>query len=57
MKPNKIKTLFNYDCWAFERVWDCISQLSEEQFVEEVDDSTGSIRNVVVHMMSAVGTG
>jgi uncharacterized damage-inducible protein DinB len=53
MKPNEVKTLFNYDAWAFERVWECISQLSDAQFVEEIDYSTGSIRNIVVHMMSA----
>ena len=53
MKPNEIKTLFDYNFWAFERVWECISQLSDEQFTEEIDYSTGSIRNIVVHMMSA----
>ncbi len=53
MKPNEIKTLFDYNFWAFERVWQCISQISDEQFVEEIDYSTGSIRNIVAHIMSA----
>jgi len=53
MKPNEIKTLFDYNFWAFERVWGCISLLSDEQFIEEIDYSTGSIRNIVCHMMSA----
>ena len=53
MKSNEIKTLFDYNFWAFERIWECISQLSEEQFLEEIDYSTGSIRNLVVHIMSA----
>ena len=53
MNSNEIKTLFNYDSWAFERIWECISQISDEQFVEEIDYSTGSIRNIVVHLMSA----
>jgi uncharacterized damage-inducible protein DinB len=53
MKPNEIKTLFDYNFWAFEQVWECISQLSDEQFIKEIDYSTGSIRNIVVHMMSA----
>jgi uncharacterized damage-inducible protein DinB len=52
MKPNEIKTLFEYNFWAFERVWECISQISDEQFVQEIDYSTGSIRNLVVHIMS-----
>lgn len=53
MKPNEIKTLFDYNFWAFERVWECITQLSDEQFTEEIDYSTGSIRNIVCHLMSA----
>jgi uncharacterized damage-inducible protein DinB len=52
MKSTEIQTLFKYDIWAFERVWECITQLSDEQFVEQIDYSTGSIRNIVVHMMS-----
>jgi uncharacterized damage-inducible protein DinB len=53
MKPIEIRTLFDYNDWAFERIWDCITHLSDEQFTEEIDYSTGSIRNIVVHMMSA----
>jgi uncharacterized damage-inducible protein DinB len=52
MKPIEIKTFFDYNYWAFERVWDCITQLSDKQFTEEIDYSTGSIRNIVVHIMS-----
>lgn len=53
MRPNEIQALFDYNSWAFERVWECILPLSNEQFVEQVDYSIGSIRNIVVHMMSA----
>jgi uncharacterized damage-inducible protein DinB len=53
MKTNEIKTIFDYNFWAFDRVWECIYQISDEQFVEEIDYSTGSIRNIVAHMMSA----
>jgi uncharacterized damage-inducible protein DinB len=52
MKSNEIITIFEYNFWAFERVWDCISQISDEQFIEEIDYSTGSIRNIIVHIMS-----
>ena len=52
MKPNEIQTFFEYNYWAFERVWDCITQLSDKQFTEEIDYSTGSIRNIVIHIMS-----
>ena len=51
MKTNEIKTIFDYNFWAFERVWECISQVSDAQFVEEIDYSTGSIRNLIVHIM------
>lgn len=46
-------TCFDYNFWAFERVWERISQISDEQFVEQIDYSTGSIRSIVAHMMSA----
>lgn len=52
MKSNEIITIFDYNFWAFDRVWECISQISDEQFVREIDYSTGSIRNIVVHVMS-----
>lgn len=53
MKPDEIRTLFNYNFWAFDRVWESICQLSDTQFVEQIDYSTGSIRNIVAHIMSA----
>ena len=52
MKQNEIKKIFDYNFWAFERIWECISQISDEQFVQEIDYSTGSIRNIIVHVMS-----
>lgn len=54
MRPNEIKTFFDYNFWAFERVWDCIMQLTDEQFAQPIDYSTGSIREHVVHMASAI---
>ena len=53
MKTNEIRTIFDYNFWAFERVWECICQISEEQFIQPIDYSTGSIRNIVAHIMSA----
>jgi len=52
MNSNEIITIFDYNFWAFDRVWECISQISDEQFLEEIDYSTGSIRNIVFHIMS-----
>lgn len=45
--------LYEYGYWAFDRVWTCIMPLSDEQFIQETDYSMGSIRNQVVHIMSA----
>jgi len=53
MKPNEIRTMYGYSYWAFEKIWDCVLQLSDARFTEELDYSRGSIRNQVVHMMSA----
>src|SRR5512141_490289 len=53
MEPVEIQTLFSYNYWAFDRVWECITRLTDEQFTQEVDYSRGSIRNQVVHLMSA----
>jgi hypothetical protein len=40
MKPGEIKNIFGYNFWTFDRVWQCISQLSDDQFIEEIDYST-----------------
>ena len=53
MDPESIQLLFSYNYWAFERVWACIAQLTDDQFTRPVDYSRGSIRNQVVHLMSA----
>jgi len=54
MNPESVRELFEYDQWAFGQVWDCITQLRDEQFITPVDYSRGSIRNQVVHMMSVM---
>jgi uncharacterized damage-inducible protein DinB len=53
MNAKEIRKIFDYNFWAFERVWECICQISDEQFVQPIDYSTGSIRNIVAHIMSA----
>ncbi len=44
--------LFEYNVWAFDLVWKCIDEISDEQFCQEVDYSRGSIRNQLVHVIS-----
>jgi uncharacterized damage-inducible protein DinB len=53
MDPEVMEELFSYNYWAFERVWACIARLTDAQFTQEIDYSRGSIRNQVVHLMSA----
>jgi len=55
MRAAEIRTLFEYGYWAFDRTWECVMQLNDDQFVQELGYSRGSIRNQVVHMMSATG--
>jgi len=31
MKPAEIRTFFEYHYWAFERIWECVMQLTDEQ--------------------------
>jgi uncharacterized damage-inducible protein DinB len=52
MTPEALVELYTYTYWAFDRVWACITHLSDEQFTYPLAYSTGSIRNHVVHLMS-----
>ena len=36
------------------RVWDSIDQITDAQFLEDDDYSRGSIRNLMVHLVSAI---
>jgi uncharacterized damage-inducible protein DinB len=53
MRASEIRTIFEYGYWAFDKVWDCANRLTDKQFAQELDYSRGSIRNQVIHMMSA----
>jgi hypothetical protein len=48
-----IQTLFDYSYWANDRLCVVLSQLTTEQFTQPVAGSYGSIRNTMVHMLSA----
>jgi uncharacterized damage-inducible protein DinB len=48
-----LKTLFDYSYWANDRLCGVLSQLTTEQFTQPVAGSYGSIRNTMVHMLSA----
>ena len=53
MTPEALAILYAYTYWAFDLVWACIVQLTDDQFTEHIDYSVGSIRHHVVHVMSS----
>lgn len=48
-----LETLFDYSYWANAWLRDVLSTLTAEQFTQPVTGSYGSIRNTMVHMLSA----
>ncbi|HVV43677.1 MAG TPA: DinB family protein, partial [Bryobacteraceae bacterium] len=48
-----LQTLYDYGYWANHRIFDVIARLTPEEFTREVAGSYGSVRNTMVHMMSA----
>ena len=53
MTVKDLRAQYDYGCWANARLFDVLSKLSTEQFTQSVSGSYGSIRNTLVHMMSA----
>ena len=53
MTIKDIETLYDYDDWANKKLFNVVSQLSPEQFTQSVGGSYGSIRNTLVHALSA----
>ena len=50
-----IRTLFEYNDALNRRLWDSILAVSDEQFVQEVGYSRGSLRDQAIHLTSAEG--
>ena len=53
MTIDDLKRRYDYGYWANARLFAVISQLTPEQFTREVAGSWASIRNTLVHVMSA----
>ena len=47
-----VRSYIEYHCSMTRRVWESIAQISEEQFLQEDAYSCGSIRNLIVHLVS-----
>ena len=53
MTVNDLKRLFNYGYWANAQLFEVVARLTPEEFTQPVAGSYGSIRNTLVHTMSA----
>jgi uncharacterized damage-inducible protein DinB len=53
MTVKDLEDLFDYGYWANRKLLDVISRLTPEQFTRTVDGSHGSVRNTMVHVLSA----
>jgi len=53
MTVKDLEELYDYGYWANRKLFQVISQLTPEQFTQSVAGSYGSIRNTMVHAMSA----
>lgn len=53
MTVKDLDRLYDYGYWANRKLFQVVSQLTPEQFTQTVAGSYGSIRNTLVHVLSA----
>jgi uncharacterized damage-inducible protein DinB len=53
MRVGDLERFYDYSYWANKKLFGIISQLTPEQFTQPVAGSYGSIRNTLVHVLSA----
>lgn len=53
MTVSELERLFDYGYWANRKLFDVISQMLPEKFTRPVAGTYGSVRNTLVHAMSA----
>jgi uncharacterized damage-inducible protein DinB len=53
MRLIDLERLYDYHYWANRQLLEAVSQLTPEQFTQDVAGSYGSIRNTLVHILSA----
>jgi uncharacterized damage-inducible protein DinB len=57
MNADSFRQLFDYHFSENRKTWDLyITKLTQEQFIQKVDYSLGSVRNHIVHLMSVDDT-
>ena len=54
MNANAFRHFYEYHFAENRKIWDrYVSQLSDEQFTQHIDYSRGSVRDQILHLMSA----
>lgn len=52
MDPQTIRVMLDYHRWASTRLWECLEQISEEDYRRDFDYSWGSLHALAVHCAS-----
>jgi uncharacterized damage-inducible protein DinB len=53
MTVSDLEALFDYGHWVNRKLFEVMARLTPEQFARTVDGTHGSVRNTMVHMLSA----
>jgi len=53
MTVNDVRRLFDYGYWANRKLFQVMEQMTQDQFTQAVAGSYGSVRNTMVHVLSA----
>ena len=53
MRVRDLERLYDYQYWANRRLMDVVSRLTPDEFTRSVAGSYGSVRNTLVHILSA----
>ena len=53
MQKSDVLMLYDYNCWANQRILAAAAQVSEENFITPASPNLGSLRSTLVHMLGA----
>lgn len=53
MNANAFRHLYGYHFAENRKIWDCVTQLSLEQFIQPSGYSRGSVRDQIIHLIDA----
>jgi uncharacterized damage-inducible protein DinB len=53
MRSTDLARLYDYTCWANQKLLGVVAQLTPQEFTKAVGGSYGSVRNTLVHIVSA----